>query len=794
MNQSVLKLILTLQDQASSGLRTAQAAVQNLASAAGPMLAGGLLAAGGALVAFGASSVNVAADFGSQMARVAAVSGATSEEMGALRQAAIDMGSSTVFSASEAGAALGELTAGGMNATQAIDALPGTLALAAAGGVDLASAAEITAATLNGFRLSADQAGAVADKLSTVSNISAAGVTDLGESMKYIAPVAAAMGVSIDDTGAALAVLANNGIKGSAAGTALRAIMLGLASPSAEAAKQMQQLGINVFDAQGKMLPLPQVIGAFQKGLGGLTQEQQAAALATIVGREAAGSMMALMAAGEGTIAEYSGKLADSGGAAADMAAKSQTAFDLMKGNIGGAIEQVQIAIGDLLLPILVLLGNQFATVVAGLLPLVASFGAWVGALGASGAPMAALAAQFPILGQAIGVGQAAFTAIAGIVAAVMPQIQSIVSSVLTIVAAFWQQNGAQILTFASGVWTQIQQIISTVVQIVQTIVVGVFTAIATFLQTHGATIVAALTLAWQLMAQVISTALTLIQGILDTAMAILEGDWEGAWMIIEATARTVWNDLVGIVRTAAPALKAAADAGIAAIKGAWDSFAASASSLGKAIIDGIVAGIKSGVGSIIAAAKAAAKAALDAAKSVLRTGSPSKAFEEEVGAMSIAGWVNGIKAGVPALEDAAAGAAKASVAAANTGYSTADVVPGGLLASSPDLQRMLADATQQTDAILANARKTNPSADPGNQARRAVPSGGGAGGGSGAATSAAGGLRRGGSVAGDGSITVNLNVSATSDREFIDKMKRAAKEAVQESATASGIRNRSNP
>lgn len=826
MNQAVLRLVLQLQDSASAGLRTAQAAVQSLAGAAGPMLAGGLLAGTMALGAFGASSVQVAADFGSQMASVAAVSGATADEMAALRQAAIDMGSSTVFSASEAGAALFELAAGGMNATQSIDALPGTLALAAAGGVELASAAEITAATLNGFQLAASDAGAVADKLSTISNISAAGVLDLGESMKYIAPVAAAMGVSIDDTGAALAVLANNGIKGSQAGTALRAIMLGLSAPSSAAAEAMHNLGINVFDAQGQMLPFPQVIGAFQTGLQGLTQQQQAAAVATIVGREASGSLLALMAAGEGQLQTYSEQLGNSAGAAEAMALKSQTAFDLMKGNVGGAIEQLQIAIGDVFLPVLVLLGNQFAGVVASLMPLVAQLSAFATALSTSSDPIGMLLAQIeqllpgfgafiaaiqpliavlqanlmPILAGVAGVigvvlltalasAAAAFMAVAAPIVAlgaviaalyaawttnfggiqtvttsVLTAVQGFITAALTAIQAFWTTHGAAITAQAVTTWTAISTTISALLAAISTIISTVLAAIVAFWTQHGATIQALALNLWTLLTGVIQGAMTVIQGIINVVLGIITQDWD----TFSAGTAQIVTGLIAI-------LQSVFSSGLAAVQNLFKvatetirsvllGFVGQTPGLGRDIINGIINGVQGGVGALVSAVRGAAQKALDAAKKALGIASPSKVFADEVGLTSIQGWIDGITRATPSLEGALSKAAQASVAAANA---SAGLSEGG---------------TAPT-ASIAGAMKEQ-------QARRAVPSGG--------SRQIADALTRGGTMTNTATasapITVNYNGAGGRDRAFEERLKTVVDDRLKLAAATSGIRKRANP
>ncbi|WP_242951501.1 phage tail tape measure protein [Clostridium kluyveri] len=237
------------------------------------------------LVGIGAAAVKTSMDFGAQMSSVQAISGATGNEFNKLREQAIELGADTAFSATEAAEGQENLASAGFKTSEILEAMPGMLDLAAAGNVDIATASDIAGSSLRGFGLEASQATHVADVLAKAAADTNAGITDTGEAMKYIAPVANALGISFEDTTAAIGLLSNAGIKGSQAGTTLRSALTNLASPTDAAAQLMEQLGMNFFDAQGKMLPLGQVLQILKDKTSGLTQQQKASAMQTLFGR-----------------------------------------------------------------------------------------------------------------------------------------------------------------------------------------------------------------------------------------------------------------------------------------------------------------------------------------------------------------------------------------------------------------------------------------------------------------------------------------------------------------------------
>lgn len=207
-----------------------------------------------------ASSVRLLADFSQEMSTVQAVTNATTEEFAALREEAQRLGSTTRFSAVEAAQAMGELARAGFTADEALRATSGTLQLAQAGGLALARASEIASATLRGFRLEVEDLGRVNDVLAFAANASNTSVEGLGQALKFVAPVAAGTGVSIEETTAAIAALANAGLDASLAGTGLRRVISELENPTANSAKLLQAYGLTTQQVSVSQVGLTQAL------------------------------------------------------------------------------------------------------------------------------------------------------------------------------------------------------------------------------------------------------------------------------------------------------------------------------------------------------------------------------------------------------------------------------------------------------------------------------------------------------------------------------------------------------
>lgn len=312
----------------------------------GSKLAGGLksglsVAAGAvagvttALAAASVASIKVGSDFEAQMSMVQAISGATGGELESLRNQAIQLGADTAFSASEAAQGMENLAAAGFTTTEIMDAMPGLLDLAAASGEDLAMSSDIAASTLRGFGLAASDAGHVADVLAENANRTNSSVTETGEAMKYIAPLARAAGISMEETAAAIGIMANAGIQGSQAGTTLRGALSRLSKPTSDMVATMDQLGISFYDSEGKMKSLADQVGMLKEATAGMTDEQRNNALVTLYGQEALSGMLALMNEGDDSLRTLTESFKNCDGAA-------EKAADTMQDNLQGAVEQMK--------------------------------------------------------------------------------------------------------------------------------------------------------------------------------------------------------------------------------------------------------------------------------------------------------------------------------------------------------------------------------------------------------------------------------------------------------------------
>lgn len=313
---------------------------------------------------FGAA-IKTGADFEQQMARVGAIAGSSKSDLKSLSDQAVDLGAKTSLSASEVAKGMEELAALGMNTNQIMKAMPGVISAAEASGSDLATTATIMASSLNSFNLKASDSSHVADVLATAANDSAADVQYMGDALKYAGTPAHALGITLEDTSAAIEVMSNSGLEGSQAGTALRASFIRLAKPTKASQKAMDELGVSLTNSKGQFVGMPNLIGQFKSSLQGMTKEQKLAYVSQIVGTEAASGFLALIDAGPNKIKKYSDSLKDSNGA-------SKEAADKMKDNLKGSLEQLHgafeslgITIGKAFSPVLRKLADVVTAVVS---------------------------------------------------------------------------------------------------------------------------------------------------------------------------------------------------------------------------------------------------------------------------------------------------------------------------------------------------------------------------------------------------------------------------------------------
>ncbi|WP_153984457.1 phage tail tape measure protein [Staphylococcus epidermidis] len=292
-------------------------------------------------------------DFDDTMRKVKATSGATGDEFNQLRTKALQMGRDTKFTASESAEAMNYMALAGWDTKDMLNGIGGVMNLAAASGEDLASVSDIVTDNLTAFGMKAKDSTHFADVLAQTSSKANTDVRGLGDAFKYAAPVAGALGYTIEDTSIAIGLMSNAGIKGEKAGTALRTMFTNLAKPTKAMKDKMDELGISITDSNGEMLPMRDVMDQLRTKMGGLSKDQQAAAASTIFGKEAMSGALAVINASDEDYKKLTKSIDGSSGASKRMANE-------MEGGIGGAmrkmksaIESLAISLGDALAPIL---------------------------------------------------------------------------------------------------------------------------------------------------------------------------------------------------------------------------------------------------------------------------------------------------------------------------------------------------------------------------------------------------------------------------------------------------------
>ncbi|MGV3161962.1 phage tail tape measure protein [Streptococcus hyovaginalis] len=552
------------------------------------------------LAAIGAASLKTFGDFQSQMNRVKAISGATGSQFEKLKTQAMDLGASSVFSATEVAKGQEMMASAGFKTNDIYKAMPGVMDLAAVSGGDLALASEAAATAVNMFGLKAGQAGHVADVFAQAAADTNAEVGDMAEALKYAGPVAGALGISLEETAAAVGIMSNAGIKGSQAGTTLRTAMTRLTDPTKKMKGVMQDLGLEFFDSNGKMKSLSGITQELQTKMAGLTDKQKAAALSTLFGKESLSGMLALVDSAPGSLDKQTQALIKSDGAAKQMA---DTMNSGVKGSIEelkGALETAGITIGEILAPAfekvvngLTELINWFnqlnpstQTVIVAIAGVVAAIGPLLVIIGTAAVTFAkfkaqtgilygaftvlkgavtALGAVFGFLATPIGLAIAAIAAIIAVMVylyntneefrnkvnevwntvkeTISTAVQAVVDFVMSLwgtLVSWWTENQDLIRSTAEIAWNALVAVVSAVLAVLLPIVQGAWENIKLITQT-----------VWDLLKVVIETALNVILGVITAIMQMINGDWSGAWETIKSVASTMWEGIKQVVQIA---------------------------------------------------------------------------------------------------------------------------------------------------------------------------------------------------------------------------------------------------
>lgn len=320
-------------DDLESRARRTRDSFQGVATTAG--IAAGALAAGIGL------AVNAAIDFEARISAIGAVSGATEDDLEKLRKKALQLGADTAFSASEGALAMEELVKAGLSVEEVLNgAADATVALAAAGGVDLPEAAEIASNAMNQFGLAAEDLPRIADLIAGAANASAIDVSQFGFSMSQAGAVANLVGVSFEDLAAAIALMGNQGIVGSDAGTSLKTMLQNLQPTTEKQTTLMRELGLVTedganafFDQEGKLKSLTEVAGILNGALSGMTDQQRAMALETLFGSDAIRAAAVIAGAGADGFRDIASALGE---------VSAQEVAEQRLNNVAGAIEQLK--------------------------------------------------------------------------------------------------------------------------------------------------------------------------------------------------------------------------------------------------------------------------------------------------------------------------------------------------------------------------------------------------------------------------------------------------------------------
>ena len=687
-----------LQNIAAKGekLKTVGDNISNVGTKLLPVTAG--------VVGLGTAAVKTAADFDTAMSKVAAVSGATGKDLDALRDKAREMGSKTKFSASEAAEAMNYMAMAGWKTEDMLSGIEGVMNLAAASGEDLATTSDIVTDALTAFGLSAKDSGHFADILAAASSNANTNVSMMGETFKYCAPIAGALGFSAEDTAEAIGLMANAGIKGSQAGTALRTIMNNLSGDVKICGSSIGEVTVATTNADGSMRDLSDILADCRTAFAGLTESEKAQAAESLVGKNAMSGFLALMNAGEGDINKLSSAIDNCDGCAAGMA---ETMNDNLAGQLTilkSQLQELAISFGELLMPaIRTIVGwiQKFvdwlnsmdegtrkvivtiALVAAAIGPVLIIVGKVISAVGTI---MTLVPKLMGIINAAKGVF-AAFNAVCAanpyvlIIAAIVALvaafiylwnnceefrqfwidlwegIKEIAIAVWEALKAFFQAAWEAIKTTATTVWNAIKDFFSGLWEGIKNIFTTVVNAISTFLTTAWNTIKNTVTTVWNAIKTFFTTVWNGIKSVITTVVnaisAFLSTAWNGiktaittVLNAIKTAVTTVWNGIKNTITTIVNAIKNA-------ITTAWNNIKSAVSNAANAIKNAVsnafntmLNGIKNVCGNIYGAVKSGFDKAINFVKNLA-----SEAFKW--GADFIGGIVNGIKSMIGKVGDA---------------------------------------------------------------------------------------------------------------------------------------------
>lgn len=652
--------------------------------------------AGLATLGIGIASLRSAGNFEQSMNILQAVSGATQKQFGNLRQEAVDLGADMKLpnvSAKDAADAMQELAKGGLSVGNILKATRGTLQLGLAANIGFADSATIVARALQAFHLEGTQATKVADLFTAAANKSTADMTDIALGFQMASAQFQAGDQSIQGLTTSLALMANAGIVGSDAGTSLKTMMNRLMAPTAKASKLMKSLGIDVYDANGNMKPMPALIDEFNHGMANMSKEQKNAALYTIFGSDAIRAARVQMNAGSKGW-ERMERAITKGGEAQKFAEARTKGLNGALQAFGSVAETLAINLGSAMLPAATALVRTFTAWLAAIDPnkIIAFFSAITDGIGTiyrfisgSDALTAALAGAFatllayktimlgirvatlawaaanyilegsflaalslPALIVAALVGLAIALVVfykkseqfRDIVNAAFNSVKSVVLAVVSAILSAWNSLSSA----TSAVWSKIGSTVIAVANNLRSALTAAFNAYKAIILAVWGVIEATTTAAWNIIKAIVTNAIGVITGKI-SAMTALRNIISAIWNGVRAVTIAQWNLIKTTVRTAVTEIPKI-------LLGIVGSVAAAAAAIGSAIMQGILSGVSGLAGALAGKVTGAIHSALGSVKGAFGIHSPSATTQEEIGKPLGEGIVTGFLLGTADLPD----------------------------------------------------------------------------------------------------------------------------------------------
>lgn len=590
---------------------------------------------------WGSDEIGSAFEMG--MSTVQAISGATGDDLTALTDKAKEMGANTKFSATEAAEAMQYMAMAGWKTDDMLNGIEGIMNLAAASGEDLATTSDIVTDALTAFGLTAQDSAHFADILAQASSNANTNVSMMGETFKYVAPVAGAMGYSAEDVATAVGLMANSGIKASQAGTSLRTMLSRMAKPTKEVQAAMDALGISLTDSDGNMKSLHEVMGDLRTGFGGLSEAESITMATMLGGQEAMSGLLAIVNASDADYQKLTDSIGACDGAAASMADTMQNNLEGQLTILGSAAQGLALEVYD---SVKVALTDITKLGIDAVSNLTDGFktGGVMGMIEAAGQMANAFAENLPV-----------------IIEQGLPLIEGFTENLRANAGKLVDGGLNLILKLAQGLMDGLPAMLQHVPQIIINLA-GVINDNAPKLLKAGVKLIGILGKGLiQAIPDIVAAMPQIIQAIVSVIQAF---NWGNLGINIIKSLKNGIISMVGAVQSAGTGIFNAIKGSIQNLpkallviaKNAVHSIVQSFTSqpwgnIGKNIITGIATGITGSIGKVADAARNAAKKAFDAAKDFLGIHSPSKLMRDVIGKNMIAGFESGIVSETPNLE-----------------------------------------------------------------------------------------------------------------------------------------------